>query len=153
MFSTPQRTRRTVPSGGSRHPFETYLSVHNVGGLESGIYRYLPLEHELLRLPQTETLHDHPDQAGFLAHSAVVFLWTAIPYRTEWRYGPLAGKLIAQDSGHLCQNLYLACEAIGAGTCAVGAYDQKALDALLGVGGDEEFVIYAAPVGKVASSL
>jgi len=39
-------------------------------------------------------------------------------------------------------------EAIGAGVCAVAAYDQEALDAFLHLDGEEEFVIYLAPVGK-----
>ena len=76
-------------------------------------------------------------------------MWTVIPYRTEWRYSFISPKIIALDAGHVCQNLYLACEAIGAGTCAIGAYNQAALDALLGVDGIEEFAIYVAPVGKV----
>ena len=84
-----------------------------------------------------------------MRNSAVVFVWTALPYRTEWRYTFLAPKIIAQDSGHVCQNLYLACEAIEAGTCAIGAYDQVAMDAALGVDGDEEFTVYVATVGKI----
>jgi SagB-type dehydrogenase family enzyme len=83
--------------------------------------------------------------------SAAVFIWTAVPYRTEWRYSALSAKIIAQDSGHLCQNLYLACEAIGAGTCAIGAYDQNRMDPILGVDGEEEFTVYVAPAGKVES--
>ena len=51
------------------------------------------------------------------------------------------------SAGHMCQNLYLACEAIGAGTCAVGAYDQETLDAFLNLDGNDEFAVYAAPVG------
>jgi hypothetical protein len=39
---------RTVPSAGCRHALETYLCVLNVQGLDKGIYRYLPLEHQLL---------------------------------------------------------------------------------------------------------
>jgi SagB-type dehydrogenase family enzyme len=85
----------------------------------------------------------------YVLESAVVFIWTVIPYRTEWRYSFLAPKIIAQDSGHLCQNLYLASEAIGFGTCAIGAYDQGKMDAVLGVNAEEEFTIYVAPVGKV----
>jgi nitroreductase len=54
------------------------------------------------------------------------------------------------DAGHVCQNLYLASEAIGAGTCAIAAYDQEKMDALLDVDGMEEFTIYLAPVGKIA---
>jgi SagB-type dehydrogenase family enzyme len=81
--------------------------------------------------------------------SAVTFVWTAIPYRTAWRYRILSPKIIAQDSGHVCQNLYLACEAIGAGTCAIGAYDQAKMDAALNLDGEREFTIYVAPVGKI----
>ena len=40
--------KRTVPSGGSRHPFETYLVVQRVENLPPGIYRYLALEEKLL---------------------------------------------------------------------------------------------------------
>ncbi|MEJ2485028.1 MAG: SagB/ThcOx family dehydrogenase [Anaerolineales bacterium] len=153
---------RVVPSGGNRHPFETYLSVHNVTDLDVGLYRYLPLDHKLVQLrtdpeiaaqtsraslSQSE-MHDGED-FFFVEQSAVTFIWTAIPYRTEWRYGPAAAKLIAVDAGHLCQNLYLACDAINAGTVAVGAFDRIAADAVLGVDGEEEFTIYMAPVGKV----
>ena len=67
----------------------------------------------------------------------------------EWRYDLAAHKLIALDAGHVCQNLYLACEAIHAGTCAVAAYHQQLCDQLLHLDGKEEFVIYLAPVGKV----
>jgi nitroreductase len=59
-----------------------------------------------------------------------------------------AAKVIALDAGHVCQNLYLACEAIGAGTCAVAAYDQQAMDHILKVDGKDEFTIYLASVGK-----
>jgi len=45
----------------------------------------------------------------------------------EWRYGLSAHRVILIDAGHLCQNLYLLCEAVDAGTCAIGAYDQEQL--------------------------
>ena len=61
---------------------------------------------------------------AFVGKAAVVFIWTVIPYRTEWRYGPVSHKVIAMDAGHLCQNLYIAAESIGCGTCAIGAYNQ-----------------------------
>ncbi len=52
------------------------------------------------------------------------------------------------DAGHVCQNLYLAAESIDAGACALGIYEQKGMDRLLGLDGEEEFVIYLAAVGK-----
>lgn len=144
---------RTTPSGGARHPFETYLMINRVQGVDAGLYRYLPLGHKLLFMRSEDGLSHKVAEAccsqGFLEESAVVFIWTAIPHRTEWRYSVLSHKLIAIDAGHLCENLYLASESIGAGTCGIGAYYQDQMDAILGVDGQEEFTIYAAPVGKI----
>jgi len=151
-FPENSASLRTVPSGGARHPFETYLFVNRVEGLESGLYRYLPLEHKLYLVDRRAGLVDEVNGATYgqyVQDSAVVFIWAVLPYRTEWRYTFLAPKIIAQDSGHMCQNLYLASEAIGAGTCAIGAYDQVKMDAVLGVDGEDEFTVYVAPVGKV----
>jgi nitroreductase len=51
--------------------------------------------------------------------------------------------------GHSCQNLYLACKAIGASTCAFSSYDQQGIDLFLGIDGEEEFTVCMATVGKV----
>ena len=144
---------RTVPSAGARHALETYLCVFRVQGLEPAVYRYLPVEHELLlefHEPHAQArLTEATFGQSFVAQAAVTFIWTAVPYRMEWRYGLSAYKLIALDAGHVCQNLYLACEAIGAGTCTVAAYHQQLMDRLVRVDGSDEFVIYLAPVGKL----
>ena len=149
----PWHALRTVPSAGCRHPFETYLAVNRVEGLDPGLYRFLPLSHQLVLLEVRDDLPRSLARGSlgqsFVGAGAVTFVWTALPQRTEWRYGAAAHKVIALDAGHLCQNLYLACEAIGAGTCAIAAYDQELMDTLVGVDGEDEFVIYLAPVGKV----
>lgn len=144
---------RTVPSAGCRHALETYLCLFQVAGVDPGVYRYLPLEHQLLFESGDEHLAQKLEKAVFgqpyPARSAVTLIWTAIPYRMEWRYDLAAHKVIALDAGHVCQNLYLACEAIGAGTCAIAAYDQEEMDRLLSIDGKDEFAVYLASVGKV----
>ncbi len=148
---------RTVPSAGCRHALETYLCVLNIDGLETGIYRYLPLKHRLLFEFTDDRLKEKIVEAAYNqpypGKAAVTFVWTAIPYRMEWRYDLAAHKVIAIDAGHVCQNLYLACESIDAGTCAIAAYDQEAMDRLLKIDGIDEFTIYLAPVGKVKTDL
>ncbi len=152
-YAGPARVYRTVPSAGCRHAFETYLCIQNVESLEPGLYRYLPQEHALLFLRQIPDLSRKiiaaTSNQDFVGKASATIIWTAIPYRMEWRYREAAHKVIAIDAGHVCQNLYLASEAIGAGTCAIAAYVQAEIDALVEVDGDEEFVIYLAPVGKV----
>jgi SagB-type dehydrogenase family enzyme len=152
----PSCALRTVPSAGARHALETYVAASRVEGLASGIYRYLPFDGQLVE-------HCVDGQIGrkaafaclgqqFVASAAATFFWTVVPARMEWRYDLAAHKVIAIDAGHVCQNLYLACTALGAGTCALAAYDQAACARLLGVDGDAAFTLYIAPVGKVTST-
>ncbi|HEQ78786.1 MAG TPA: SagB/ThcOx family dehydrogenase [Euryarchaeota archaeon] len=151
--SNMKRIFRTVPSAGNRHAFETYLAVFDVEAVPKGLYRYLPLDHALAEVQHLPDLKEKVSKGclgqDFVKKSAVTFIWTTVPYRMEWRYGEVSHKVIALDAGHVCQNLYLACEAIKCGTCAIGAYDQELMDSLLNVDGEEEFVIYIAPVGRV----
>jgi SagB-type dehydrogenase family enzyme len=145
--------QRTVPSGGSRHPFETYVAAQHVDGLETGVWRYRPMEHDLVRVSRRDDLRKALTEGtlgqAFVGNAPLTFIWAAIPARTEWRYCVAAPKIILQDSGHLCQNLYLAVGAIGCGTCAIGAYDQEKMDAVADVDGTEEMVVYCAPVGRL----
>lgn len=156
---------RTVPSAGCRHPFDTYLAVMKVEGLEPGIYRFLPKEHavELVKAYDAKELCGKVSEACcdqiFCGRAAVTFFWVADMYRCEWRYPNSAHKVVLLDAGHVCQNLYLACEVLGLGTCAIGAYEQEAVDELLSgdlssaatntfaVDGEDRFCVYAAPVG------
>ena len=144
---------RTVPSAGCRHALETYVCALNVAGLAPGIYRYLPVEHELQAVSREPGLGPRLAAAAlgqaFVGRAAATFVWTTVPYRMEWRYHTAAHKVIALDAGHVCQNLYLAAAAVGCGTCAVAAYHQEQMDRLLGIDGDEEFTLYLAPVGKI----
>jgi SagB-type dehydrogenase family enzyme len=146
-------SRRPVPSAGARHPFETYLAVNRVETLKPGIYRYLPFNHQLLPLEETDQLPGLLTEANlgqkFVGNAAVTFSWACIPYRAEWRYMDHAHKNMLLDAGHICQNLYLAATALGLGTCAIGAYDQAAMDAIFELDGKDEYTVYLAPVGKI----
>ncbi len=145
-------TLRTVPSAGARHALETLLFARRVDGLEPGLYGLDAAAFRLVQLATREGLGDALVQAcfgqGFLHASAVNFFWVAVPRRMTWRYGERGYRYLLLDAGHVGQNLYLAAEAIGAGACAVAAFDDRQLDAALGLDGAERFVIYVAAVGK-----
>ena len=147
-------TLRTVPCGGARHEFETYLLVRNVQGLEAGAYHYLPMEHELEYLGAVENLEEKIGEAlcgqVWAAKANVVFFWSIVPYRAEWRYSIGAHRVALIDVGHVCQNLYLACTGLGLGTCAIAAFEDELCTELFGLDGEEEYIIYTAPVGTVS---
>jgi len=148
----PYYTLRNVPSAGGRHALETYLLVNRVDSLDPGLYRYLAFSHRLLPIDTRPGLSDRTMAAcfgqAFVRASAVTFIWSCVIYRMSWRYSERAYRLVHLDAGHVCQNLYLAGEQIGCGTCAIGAFDDLLMADLLGIDGVDEFVIYGAALGK-----
>lgn len=161
-------TFRTVPSAGARHAFETFLWIHRVETLLPGLYRFLALEHQLVKESSDPDIGEGIVQAcwnqRFVLTSAATFIWVAVPYRMTWRYGQRGYRYMHLDAGHVCQNLYLAAEAIGSGVCAIAAFSDEDMSRLLELdkrlsgrkidrtAQDEEwFAIYIATVGKKAS--
>ncbi len=144
-------TLRTVPSAGARHALETYLLINRVEGVPHGLYRYLALDHRLLEVGRGPLLDQQITAAcyhqSFIEESAVTFLWTAVPYRMTWRYGERGYRYLFLDAGHVCQNLYLAAQPIGCGVCAIGAFDDEAINRVLGLD-EEQFLVYVAAVGR-----
>ncbi len=145
-------TKRNVPSAGSRHAFETYLLCNRVGGLAPGLYRYAAIEHALLEIDLDPDVNAKltlacRDQEQ-VRTSAVTFAWAAVVQRMYWRYSDRGYRYLHLDAGHVCQNLYLAAEAIGCGVCAIAAYDDDEVNKVLGVDGEEIFAIYLASLGK-----
>ncbi len=146
-------TRRTAPSAGARHAFETYLLANQVDGLTPGLYRFLAVGHKLAAVDLAPGLGERLAEAclgqKMVQLCGATLIWVAVPYRMAWRYGQRGYRYLHLDAGHVCQNLYLAAESVGCGVCAIGAFSDKALSAALGVDGVEQFPIYAAAVGKM----
>jgi len=149
-------TLRTVPSGGARHEFETYLLVRKVEGLAPGAYHYLPMEHALEFLHPVEnleeTITDTLCEQSWAAKANVVFYWSMVAYRAEWRYGIYAHRTALMDAGHVGQNLYLACTGLGLGTCAIAAFSHELCNQAFDLDGTEEYMVYTMPVGTVRDS-
>ena len=145
-------TLRTVPSAGARHALETYVLVNRVDGLAPGLYRYLALERKIRAFITDDTIADRITHAclrqEFVKQSAVTFIWVATVQRMVWRYEQRGYRYLFLDAGHVCQNLYLAAESVGSGACAIAAFDDDAMNDLLHLDGEREFVIYIATVGR-----
>ncbi|MCL2199107.1 MAG: SagB/ThcOx family dehydrogenase [Defluviitaleaceae bacterium] len=150
-------TFRTVPSGGARHPFETYIVVRAVEGLSPGLYHYLPTENFGEKIATIQRVGDIADYektitdalAGqaWAAGAPVVLFYTCIPYKGEWRYNEMSHRVMLIDLGHMGQNAMLSAVALGMGSCCLAAYDQAKCDKLLAVDGMDEYMVYGVSVG------
>jgi SagB-type dehydrogenase family enzyme len=136
--------RRTAPSAGARYPLEVYLVC------QAGLFRYLVADHGLeklgaadLREALTKAAHGQP----FVAEAPLSLVFAGIYERTTSRYGERGHRYLHIDLGHAAQNVHLQAEALGMGSCPVGAFDDEAVAEVLGRPADER-PLYIIPVGK-----
>ncbi|WP_048147809.1 SagB/ThcOx family dehydrogenase [Palaeococcus ferrophilus] len=142
--------KRTSPSAGACYPFEIYVVVSNVEGLNPGLYHYKGREHaiELVRegelsgpLAKACLDQEHIERAP------VSIVVVAHYERTTRRYGERGYRYVHIDAGHMGQNIYLQATALGLGTVAVGAFRDEEVREVLNVPGDP---LYIFPVGVPA---
>ncbi len=142
---------RAAPSAGALYPVETYLAAHNIEEIEPGIYHYGVRNHELEQLEKGD-FRESVARAALdqdMAFSAnVVFIWTAVFQRSKWKYNQRAYRYVYLDAGHIAQNLALAAVSLNFGTCQIGALYDEEVNALLGIDGEEESVVYMTVVGQ-----
>ena len=141
---------RTAPSAGALYPIETYLIINNVLNLEEGIYHY-NIEKHYLELIKTgnfkreislDALHQY-----FLSEAPVIFIWSAIFYRSKWKYKERAYRYIFIDAGHIAQNLALSAIYAGLSSCQIGAFFDDEVNQLIEIDGIDESVIYISTIG------
>lgn len=151
-------TLRPVPSGGARHPFETYIAVKNVEGLKPGLYYYAPTANigdKKVSITYMGEISDYEETVGkalmfqnWAAKAPVVLFYSCIPYRSEWRYREASHRVVLIDLGHVGQNVMLSAVSLGLGSCCMAAFDQAVCDELLKLDGTDEYTVYAVAVGK-----
>lgn len=141
-----------VPSAGARHPIELYVILRNVKGINDGIYHYDIENHQLETIKEKKfakyQIYKLVNRQEELANANIVLFMTAIHSRSSWKYGPRAYRFIHLDAGHIGQNVYLISEAMGLGACAVGVWQDKAVEKLLKIDGERELIVYAIVIGK-----
>ena len=152
-------TLRPAPSGGARHPFELYFVAQNVDGLEPGLYRYAPLSHvgeKRVAIEYLGVFEDYETRITELlsgqkwaSKSPLVLFFSAVPYRAEWRYKDASHRVMLIDLGHVGQNVMLSAQALGLGSCCIAAYNQALCDEALGFDGEQEYTVYAIPIGTL----
>ncbi|MFC1480208.1 SagB/ThcOx family dehydrogenase [Candidatus Omnitrophota bacterium] len=141
---------RTSPSAGALYPIETYLVLNNVESISRGIYHYSVKDHAVEELRAGGFGEDVALAAleqRMCAKAAVVFIWTAIFHRSEWKYGQRAFRYVYLDAGHVAANLALAAVSLGLGSCQIAALFDDEINRLVDVDGTDESVVYMSAVG------
>ncbi len=147
---------KMTPSGGARNPYEAFVWVRSVEGLQNGIYHYSALDNSL------EKIKDAPNQLpsevlkgqDWADNMSAVVLLVAVLERTSWKYSDdNAYKVILIEAGHIGQNMMLSCTESGLTACPTAALDHGTLGDILGLEGITQFPVYALLVGRPKPSV
>ncbi len=144
---------RTAPSAGGLYPLEVYLVAGEVIGLEAGIYRYIPHEHEVVKIRSgdvREELTAASVRQSCVRDGAITLVISAVYERTTVRYGDRGVRYVHMEAGHAAQNVYLQAVALDLGTVVVGAFNDDEVKDLLEMP-KEESPLYVIPVGRITA--
>lgn len=143
---------RAAPSAGATYPLEIYVVVGDVEGVDKGIYRYRPDQHELIKVLDAAHREDLASAAlnqQFIAEAPINIVITAIYERTTNRYGDRGIRYVHMEAGHAAQNVYLQAVSLNMGTVVVGAFHDDRVADILALP-DNEVPLYIMPVGRIA---
>ncbi len=141
---------RAVASAGNRHPFNNYVLVNNVEGLDKGIYLYEPLKETISLVVDGDKIEIFRDACGgqkLISSCQICYIQTAVTARTTDRYRERGYRYIFIDVGHIGAQTQLVCEDMGLGSCNVGAFMDDAVSEILHLKSEYEIPVYITVIG------
>ena len=138
-----------APSAGATYPLELYLviGVGAVEHIESGVYH---VENGYLEPHKSGDLRVELATAClrqmFIADASFSIVISAEYERTTRRYGERGIRYVHIEAGHVSQNIYLECEALGLATVAIGAFDDDKVAKVLNLP-EVHKPLYVMPIG------
>lgn len=137
---------RTAPSAGALYPLEVYFAT------SEGLLHYRPDGHRAEPLTTSDlraALAEAAGGQGAVADAPAVLIITAVPARTEAKYGDRAERYVQLEAGHAAQNVLLQAVALGLGGVPMGAFSDEGVARVLGLPRGE-VALYLIPVGHPA---
>ncbi len=138
---------RTNPSAGALYPTEIYVQIRSVEGFEDGIYHLSPYESSLVLLQTLDEEEGIESYLGMKKIDGFIFLFSALYYRSSWKYRERAFRYCLHDTGHMLGTLEASCIVHEKTYRIRYDIDKKALNSLFGFG-SEEFFLSCAIVGE-----
>lgn len=151
--TTSTQKRRYYPTAGARFSTEIYPVVQQaqIPTLKGSSYHFNVKRNcleEMFHIENFETLvYDIVGQDWVLGASTLLCI-SAVFDRLKVKYGERGYRYALIEAGHVAQNIYLVCEALGISCCAIGGFHDVKINEHLGLDGRGEAVIYMLAIGE-----
>jgi SagB-type dehydrogenase family enzyme len=145
--------RRAAPSAGALYPIEIYLVVTNVDSLPPGLYHFDVSDTSLQFLQAGDLGHRLQIAANgqqSIGKAPVTLVFTSRFARVTHKYADRGYRYAYMEAGAIAENVYLQSTALGLGTVLAGAFNDDAVNAILGINGKDEAALIIMPVGHPA---
>ena len=121
---------RPVAGSGGMQEIDTYLVIQRCDGMASGVHRYVPQEHQLLRHDGLngaceQLLRNACHSSGAEQPPDVLFQFAARYGRLSWKYEGIVDALILKHLGMIMQQHYLVATALDLSPCSLGLGDSE----------------------------
>jgi SagB-type dehydrogenase family enzyme len=144
---------RATPSGGGLYPIDLYVAVNNVEGLKKGVYRYRPLQDDLVEDNPQVTVEEvlkcisMTEDMLTTSKSNAIFFTVARPWKSMRKYGDRGMRFVFMETGAIAQNINLNSVALGLGTCDCASVYDDEIHRLLGLDGVFSVLTHAVVLG------
>jgi SagB-type dehydrogenase family enzyme len=145
--------KRFYPSGGMRFPNEIYLLVREkaIGTLSQNSFHFNVKRNCLEKMFQIEEyaeLVNNICSQEWVSQSNMVLCISAVFNRSKIKYGERGYRYCLFEAGHIAQNIYLLCSALGLKCCALGGFSDSMVNKHLELNGEDESAMYLFAIGR-----
>ena len=141
---------RAAACAGALYPIEIYLVCGDIPGLEAGVYHFSPVDFGLRQLRRgdyRETLARASGDETQVERAPAVLVFTAITWRSSWKYGARSYRYHFWDAGMILANCLAASAAQALPRKVVMGFVDRTVDHLLGIDGAHEKSLALLPLG------
>jgi SagB-type dehydrogenase family enzyme len=142
---------RAAASAGALYPIETYVVCREISGLDAGVYHFSPEEFSLRQLRRGNYLGELTGASGShpaIAGSTATIVFTAVFWRSLWKYRARGYRYCFWDNGTMVANLMATAAASGLPAHLVAGYVDERVDRLVGIDGEREASVCLVSLGK-----
>jgi SagB-type dehydrogenase family enzyme len=142
---------RAAASAGALYPIEIYVAGGSVEGLETGLYHFSPADLRMAGLRRGDWrgyIADAAAKRPSIRNARAVIAMSAIYWRSAWKYRARAFRYCYWDAGTILANLLAAAAAEEVSAEVITAFEDPALEKLLGVDSDREGMIALVALGR-----
>jgi SagB-type dehydrogenase family enzyme len=142
---------RAAACAGALYPTEVYVVCDQIEELQAGVYHFNPGDFSLRLLRKGShgsALRDATGSEPHVLRAPVTLIYTAISWRSSWKYRDRAYRYHFWDSGMIVANALAMAASHRLPACVVTGFVESDIDRILGIDGETELALCMLTLGR-----